>query len=185
MRLSLRAILIALVALVALGGLISLQTAKPASTVQPSSSASAVWLKGECLDQGGVTLVVDFGAASRKPKLVRCSAAFQGTGWDVFAAAGVSVAGTNTYPSGFACRISGWPTIEDQSCADTPTYKQGHWAYFYASPKQPKLWILSGSGAALRKPECGSFEGWSFVEPGQGSGANPPGYAPNAQYCKD
>ena len=185
MKLSLRYALIGLVALVALGGLISAFSAKPSSKATPLANPSAVWLEGECGDQGGVSLVIDFGSSSKQPTLVRCAPAFSGTGWDVFAAAGVEVAGTNTYPSGFACRISGWPTVEAQSCADTPSYKQGHWAYFYALPKAAKTWTLSGAGAALRKPECGGYEGWSFVQAGQNSGAYPPRFSPNAQYCKN
>ena len=185
MKLSLRAVLIGLVALVAIGGLISMLPATPSASPSGSPSASSNWFDGECKDQGGVTLVVDFGVASKKPALVRCAASFFGTGWDVFAAAQVSVAGTNSYPSGFACRIADWPTVAEQSCADTPSYSQGHWAYFYALPKEPTIWTLSGAGAAMRKPECGSYEGWSFVEPGQNSGANPPRVPANAQYCKD
>jgi hypothetical protein len=85
------------------------------------------------------------------------------TGWQLFKATEVEVAGTSDYPVGFACRIAGWPTPDKQPCTSTPTYAQGHWAYFYADTASSGKWVFSGAGSAMRKPVCGSADAWLFV----------------------
>ncbi|MEO0027878.1 MAG: hypothetical protein RL716_1209 [Actinomycetota bacterium] len=100
MRINLRVALIGLVALVAIG---------------------AVWsgiLDGRFLgatpaggNQKSVTLVIDYGIDSNRAvksvDLINLPSDVKG--WDLFNAANLSVQGTDQFPSGFVCRIEGWP----------------------------------------------------------------------------
>ena len=125
-----------------------------------------------CNAKHRVTLVVDF-ANSKKP-LVRCAENFSGTGWQLFKATGVSVSGTDQYPEGFVCRIENVPTTSQQPCNSTPTYAQGGWAYFYASLQTSGKWVFSPTGSSLRKPPCGSAEGWRYFKANESPSKSPP-----------
>jgi hypothetical protein len=155
MRLNLRVALWLLIALVAVGGLWS--TAQPDATKSGSSIGKRV------------TLVIDFGAASGIQTRVQelDDVSQDATGWSLFETAGVSAEGTSDFPTGFVCRLEGWPTRADQDCADTPKYSEGHWAYYVTSSEIGPGWLLSGRGAATQVPECGGFEGWTWVEAGE------------------
>jgi len=113
------------------------------------------------------TLVIDFGDAPNHRILVRKLNDLPPsiTGWELFKSAGVSVQGTDQYPTGFVCRIADWPTAANQNCHDTPTYAQGHWAYFVTNKNLGDGWVLSGQGAAMHHPECGGYEGWLWISP--------------------
>lgn len=175
MRLSLRAVLIALVAFVAIGGLIS---------VLPAESGPAKnWHEGSCIDEPGVTLVIDFGTSANKSALVRCAKSFTGTGWDIFAATETSVSGTAQYPTGFVCRVEGYPNADEQDCKSTPSYEQGNWAYFFATADTGDNWMFSGSGSQMRSPKCGSVEGWRFVEAGEPQSQSFPREKPKPFRC--
>jgi hypothetical protein len=165
MKISLRPVLIGLILLVGVIGL---------TRVVPATSVDGEATQGSCTPANpGVTLVVDFGVESKLPALVKCATDFNSAsssvsnelnGWQVFEAASVSVEGTVDFPVGFACRIEGFPTVADQSCQETPSYSEGHWAYFYAAASLAKGWQFSGTGSANRKPTCGGVEGWLFVK---------------------
>jgi hypothetical protein len=169
MRLNLRVALWLLIALVAVGGLWS--TAQTDATQSDSANGKRV------------TLVIDFGAVSglqtRVEALEKVSQA--ATGWSLFETAGISAEGTSEFPTGFLCRLEGWPTHADQDCADTPKYSEGHWAYYVTSSAIGSGWLLSGRGAATHVPECGGYEGWKWVEAGEEP--SPPRLKPVIKKC--
>jgi hypothetical protein len=182
MKISLRMVLVALVAVVAIGGLIS---AVPGGEKNSSNTlADYVTHAGACNDEQGVSLVVDFGSSSTQSPMTTCVKNFKGTGWQLFSAAGIKVAGTDEFPTGFVCRIANWPSAEKQPCTSTPTNAQGTWAYFVASVSTQNQWQFSGQGAATHKPGCGSLEGWRFVEPGESASASLPRVTPMPFGCK-
>ena len=155
--------LVALIALVAIGGSFTQLEAGKSDDVRGTS---------DCTASNRVTLVVDFGD-SRKVQF-RCAANFNGTGWQLFSATATEVTGTDQYPEGFVCRIEGYPTAADQSCHSTPTYAQGGWAYFYKSSETNGKWLFSPTGSALRKPVCGSLEGWRYFASNKDPASSPP-----------
>lgn len=179
MRFTLRKVLIGLVALAVIGwafsGLKSQNAAPVANPAQVQQDSNST---------GAVTLVVDFGPESGLEPIIRKVEKFSGTGWELFAAAGVRVEGTAEFPTGFVCRIADVPASSDQDCLDTPKFSEGSWAYFVTNSELGSGWLLSGAGAATHRPECGGFEGWLWVEPGQSSGQQVPGVEPNPEPCK-
>ena len=175
MKLSLRMVLIALVALVAIGSMVS---TIPSEQPYPKSNFG----EGQCGETDGVSLVIDFGSSSQRKALELCAIDFDLTGWDIFASTQVPVEGTSEYPTGFVCRLAGWPTPDKQPCSKTPTAAQGTWAYFVASDQTG--WQFSGQGAAMRKPTCGSVEGWRFVEPGEVGSQTWPRVEPQTKSCR-
>jgi len=157
MRNSLKIVLVVLVGLIALGGALS---ANPGSKVDSTSNA----LDGACsTGTPGVTLVIERAYAA---PAITCTPNFTGSGWELLDGAH-DVQGTLNYPTGFACRIDGYPTSATQDCADTPTYAEGSWVYFYADG-DTEGWAFSGAGSAMRQPACGTSEAWVF------SGSNQP-----------
>jgi hypothetical protein len=180
MKISLRMVLVALVALVAIGGLISTIPSGQQSTKELSKFESH---QGQCNNENGVSLVIDFGISSKREPQSVCVKDFKGTGWQLFAAANISVAGTDEFPTGFVCRIADWPSTSVQPCTSTPTAAQGTWAYFVASADTGPNWLFSGQGAAMHKPKCGAVEGWRFVEPGEVGSQSLPRLAPATFGC--
>lgn len=181
MRLNLRVVLVALVALVAAGATVT--ALMPQSSDKPSASGPT-WFEGACsAARPGVTLAIDFGDAAGRDGAMRCVQNYQGNGWDVIPAAGFSVQGTDQYPTGFTCRIEGWPMVSAQDCADTPTYKEGFWAYYFASPDD-SAWRFSGAGATQRTPECGGLEGWRFISAGESAGELAPRFDVHSFSCE-
>ena len=168
LRLSLRVVLIALVALVAAGALYNALPGVNAATTPVKYS------DGWCSDNG-VTLVVEAG----EPVSTRCAIDFQGSGWDIFAATATKVQGTAQYPTGFVCRIAELPAKQD--CKDMPRYDEGSWAYYYAEPGD-RQWHFSPVGSATRKPSCGGAEAWVFVA--SGAASTVPTQAPRTFNCK-
>ena len=180
-QIPLRPVLIGLVILVAAVGLMRIVPSDNAGQVNSAASGS---FDGQCTKSNpGVSLVIDFGAESGLTPLIKCVRGFnlpsgsvsnQLNGWQLFAKAGVAVAGTADFAVGFVCRLAGYPSVADQPCTSTPTYSQGHWAYFYAQAGQASLgqWAFSGAGAAMHKPVCGGAEGWLFVKGDQVNGTS-------------
>jgi hypothetical protein len=177
-QLPLRPVLIGLVVLVAAVGLTRIVPSGQVSpsNYSPGSTSAKGAFDGPCNAQNpGVSLVVDFGRDSARTPIVKCARGFnfagssvsnELNGWQLFAAAGLSVTGTAEYPVGFVCRIGDFPLAADQPCTSTPTYTQGHWAYFVsrAGNGSSGNWAFSGAGASEHKPSCGSSEGWLFVK---------------------
>jgi hypothetical protein len=170
MRISLRVALWLLIALVALG---SFWKAGDSSAGDVDASANKK-----------VTLVIDFGATSKRPIVVKALADLKqtATGWSLIKTAGLDAQGTDEFPSGFVCRIQGWPSEQTQDCADTPTSSEGHWAYYVTNSDLGSGWILSGQGAAAHVPECGGYEGWKWVAAGEE--ASPPSEKPVIEKCQ-
>ena len=172
--------LIALLALVALGSIVFVAPKPIASNDND--------VAGDC--SGSVNrLIVDFGSAAGLAPLDKCVAGFTGTAWDLFAASGVQVIGTSDYPTGFACRIGGYPTQEEQPCTNTPDASSGYWAYYYATVSTAKpgasgnQWQFATIGASMRHPKCGDFEGWRFIDPGESAIDLKPRTAPKPISC--
>ena len=131
-----------------------------------------------------VTLVIDYGAKSGKPiqRFEVPDAPANASGWDLFKFAGVRAEGTEQYPTGFVCRLNDWPSAAAEDCKQTPAYAKGHWAYFVTNRSLGSGWILSGQGAAAHIPDCGSFEGWSWIAGGANSTA--PRFDTKIRGCK-
>ena len=176
MKISLRTVLIALVVLVAAGGVIS-----TVPSDQKSSGAQTEVLQRQCSVGEGVSLVVDFGTSSGKNIAEFCVKNFESTGWELLAAAGLDAKGTSEYETGFVCRLDNWPSEAEQPCTKTPTNAQGTWAYFNS---KSNAWQFSGQGASSRKPGCGEVDGWRFVEPGEVASQSEPRLLPAASACK-
>lgn len=170
MRLSLRTVLIALVALVAFGAL-----ANALSGAEVATKFSTSHSPGVCATEG-VTLITTFDGTEK----ATCAHEFAGTGWDLFEATGVKVHGTDQYPVGFVCTIDEAPTNQD--CKDTPRYDEGTWAYFYAKPGDTK-WRFAGFGASMNRPTCGDAQAWVFTAPGVDPQASKPSSTPPTFVC--
>lgn len=165
MRLPLRVVLISLIGMVAIGGLV---TSGVLGTVSESPVTHPAKTSGFC-SSAGVSLVIDYGTKADRPTTASCGFSFAGSGWDLFAATEQTVEGTSEYPTGFVCRINGFPKVADQPCTSTPTSAQGSWAYFYATSQLGDHWMFSAAGAGMRKPACGDVDAWVFINPGEKS----------------
>jgi len=188
MKISLRPVLIGLILLVGVFGLVR---------IVPSTNVADRSTSGACsIEKPGVTLVVDFGADSKRAAIIKCAEGFNQSSnpisnelnaWQLFEAAGLTVEGTTDIPVGFACRIEGFPSVENQACDKTPSYAEGHWAYFYVPASAKTGWQFSGTGALNRKPVCGSVEGWLFVKGNDSTGNSSkvlPSVTPKAFECR-
>jgi len=176
--------LIALVALAALAPAL-LKTAGitiTSSTDAGTRKATATLTNGWC-KANGVAIVVDFGAGSGKPAVIKCLSGFRGTGWQALQQAGLDPQGTQQFAVGFVCRLADFPPQSRQDCIKTPTYAQGVWNYYIAGPKTGNNWMFSGAGAASREPECGSVEGWVFTTEADGGSRNGPSTMPQTRIC--
>jgi hypothetical protein len=156
---------------------ISFPVANQTSAAAPKVSA------GPCSNRG-VTLVIDYGDANGRPASTTCVDSFGesagDTGWGLFAAAGQSVEGTADYPSGFACRINGFPSHAEASCANTANLGNGRWAYFRAYTSSG--WQYSRVGASMAHPLCGGWEGWRYVS-NSDTKVSPPRVSPRPFKC--
>jgi len=178
----LRITLIGLVALVALAAVLPSLSAAVGLNISfdEPTATSGISVAGECTHEG-VTLVIDYGLeADRKPEVL-CAKGFNGTGWELFNAVSRKVEGTQQYPTGFVCRVNGYPSDAEQDCANTPTRKQGTWTYFNMAAGQKPGWRFSMQGAGVRNPECGSVEGWVFSS--SSTPLNHPRVAPQPFIC--
>lgn len=176
------AVLVSLLAMVALGAVISV------TPINENSSTSKSLAKLPSADQvacetTGITLVVDFGD-DQSGVQEYCVDDFTGSGWQLLKAAGLEILGTAEYPESFLCRINNVPASDVEDCLGTPSLSKGTWVYFVASASQAGgSWIRSGMGAAARNPECGDVDGWRFVT--STSDANsPPRIEPKPFTCE-
>ncbi len=173
MQLNLRRVLIALIALVAIGGLWS---ALFAGSGQEKPGVAFEKLSG--------TLVIDYGMSAVKPvETVDFELPVGSTSWDIFKAVGIEVEGTQNYPTGFVCRLNDWPSTTDQDCADVPTFSEGSWAYYVTNPDIGDGWFMSGVGAATHTPVCGGYEAWVWIAPGESASATLPSFDPTPRGC--
>jgi hypothetical protein len=174
--------LLALIVLVAIGGALSWGFENQVIETKETSEVAISYSEGAC-ESNGVSIVVDFGAASNSESIVRCANNFSGNSWELFRASNLSVAGTKQYPVGFVCRIENFPIEEAQNCLDTPKYSEGSWAFFFMD--EALGWRVSGVGSVARSPSCGGADGWLFLAPGQQSGEVLPRLSPEVINCED
>ncbi|WP_326555659.1 hypothetical protein [Micromonospora sp. NBC_01813] len=144
------------------------------TTLVPASPATASGLAGYCPDGNGVTVIVDFQELGG-PTIIRCAVGDQATGHTALKNAGISITGTTRWGESFICRIEGRPTAAEEACVDTPP-ASAYWSYWHAADGEP--WTYSQRGVMARKPQLGSFEGWSFAKNRTASTSPPPRIAP-------
>lgn len=153
---------------------------------------------GHCLDDLGVTVVVDFQDLGPwqdqdGEDLVRCATSgipgvpFDGTGVDALHAAGIQVTGTDRWGQSFICRLEGRPAADEplpidgnpgytEPCIDTPP-GSAYWSYWHSDDT---TWTYSSLGASNRTAPPGTYEGWSFAL-NAGATTNPqPSLSPGA-----
>jgi len=148
-----RAVLLILLAIVAIGSVTT------TSNISKSTKTEAI--DGPCFEKG-ITLVIEFGLLEQG-SIIRCVQHFEGTSWDLFEAADLTVQGTANYPTSFVCRIQGQPSAEIEPCAGTPRVQTGSWIYFVAKAEdEEREWQRSPVGASSRTPKCGDSEAWVF-----------------------
>lgn len=169
----------------ALGALLLAGALVPAVPATASAAGSG---PGECRNDEGVTVVVDFTDLGGDV-VVRCvrGPLPEGvTGLEALRGAGFTVEGTARWGDAFVCRIQGRPAGSEaleydgesdyhERCQDTPP-AQAYWGYWYAA--DGGSWRYSSESAATRQVTEGGFEGWAFAldEP---SGKRTPGYIPD------
>lgn len=134
---------------------------------------------GNCksLSEDGVTVVIQYENQTRQ----FCVGYAKQSGWDLLNSINASPTGTAQYPTGFVCKLFGYP--REQDCKDTPKPSEGTWNYFFATADIGKSWIYSVTGASIRKPKCGDIEAWVFEEPTSGTSAEPPTVNPEPLSC--
>lgn len=147
----------------------------------PPEQKSALGYEGYCLDNHGVTVIVDFqelGAwkGHDGQDIIRCAPGpaegtdFDGTGRDALRLAGVDLTGTERWGLSFVCRLDGRPAADEtiprtgdptyrEGCGDTPP-ANAYWSYWYA--KNGNDWAYSALGMEGRDAIPGGLEGWSF-----------------------
>jgi hypothetical protein len=135
-------------AAIALAAALGLAACSPTTPITEPQS-----FEGACTEsKPGVTLAVDYLGAVE----VRCAANFNGNGWELFSAAGFEVLGTNKYPTAFACKINSQPA--EAKCDDSPG---PYWGYYLATGDS---WDYATTGATDQVSNCGSWEGWVYME---------------------
>ena len=150
--------------------LVAIGTSVPVAAA-PAQSASPY--DGPCLDNVGITVVIDFRELGGGVN-VRCTAAAASSGLDALDLAGVAWEPVLRFP-GFVCRIAGKPGPDTEACINTPP-ASAYWTYWLA-PRGGQ-WCYSTVGPGTRTPPPGTIEGWSFALDKVGAGVPPPGYAP-------
>lgn len=141
----------------------------------PVASGPAHAAGGECIDNVGVTIVVDFQELGDGVSLA-CAVSGASSGLDALNKAGVSWEGTKRFP-GLVCRIAGRPGADAEPCMNAPP-ASAYWSYWMA-PRGGQ-WCYASVGPGNRTPPPGSVEGWSFSLHHQADAAPAPRYAPPA-----
>ncbi|GAB3647527.1 hypothetical protein GCM10028833_11470 [Glycomyces tarimensis] len=90
-----------------------------------------------------------------------------GNGIEALTQAGFAVTEVTSFP-GAVCRIDDYPEAD---CGPMPP-AGASWSYWYAADANDE-WTYAASGAGVRDPDRGEFEGWVF-----GDGSRPPTVAP-------
>lgn len=142
---------LALVAAVAAIGLAA------ACTPQPPEPT---YTEGVCVDDNGVTVVVDFTEDLSDEIIVRCALGAQASGIDALEAIGVGV-NTNapTAAPGSVCTLDGLPVEGYPYCWTTG----GFWGYWSAA-NQSSLWGFSPIGAGAGPLTEGSVIGFAWAQ---------------------
>jgi hypothetical protein len=154
----------AALALVAIGASVPVAAAR---------AQSASPYDGPCLDNVGITVVIDFRELGGGVN-VRCTGGAASSGLDALDLAGVAWEPVLRFP-GFVCRIAGKPGPDAEACINTPP-ASAYWTYWLA-PRGGQ-WCYSTVGPGTRTPPPGTVEGWSFALDKVGAEVPAPGYAP-------
>ena len=154
----------------------------------PSYAAAAESKPGECTDDSGITVVVDFSDLDGDVvvRCVRGPLPDDMSGLEALRAASFTVQGTARWGDAFVCRIQGRPAPDEslsfdgdddykERCQDTPP-AQAYWGYWYADDGGD--WKFSSESAAAREVSEGGFEGWAFSLDDEG-GKGLPLYTPD------
>ena len=156
-----------------LAGLVALVAAGIAVPVATASVHSASPANTPCLDNVGVTIVVDFhelgGGAN-----IRCAPGPVTSGLDALDKAGIVWESVRRFP-GFVCRIAGLPGPDTEACINTPP-ATAYWSYWVAP--RGGSWCYSSRGPGSRVPPPGTVEGWSFSLGKVGADTPPPSIPP-------
>jgi len=128
-----------------------------------------------CLDNVGVTVVVDFHELGGGVN-VRCAPGPVSSGLDALDKAGIVWESVRRFP-GFVCRIAGLPGPDKEACINTPP-ANAYWSYWVA--QRGGVWCYISRGPGGRVPPPGTVEGWSFVLGKTGADTPPPGIPPPA-----
>ena len=156
--------LVRLVAFVAAGIAIPVATA---------SVHSASLENTPCLDNVGVTIVVDFHELGGGVN-IRCAPGPVTSGLDALDKAGIVWESVRRFP-GFVCRIAGLPGPDTEACINTPP-ATAYWSYWVAP--RGGSWCYSSRGPGARVPPPGAVEGWSFSLGKVGADTPPPSAPP-------
>ena len=122
-----------------------------ASVTSASSSVNAQDLvAGDCTDNVGITVVVDFQELGGGVN-VACAPGAVANGLDALTQAGISWDSVLTTP-GFVCRIAGKPGADTESCGHTPP-ASAYWSYWVA-PRggQAAIYSPARPAGATRRP---------------------------------
>jgi hypothetical protein len=141
--------------------------------VAAAPAQSASWYEGPCLDNVGITIVVDFQELGGGVN-VRCAPGPVTSGLDALDKGGIAWESARRFP-GVVCRIAGKPGTDVEACGNTPPLS-AYWSYWIA-PRGGQ-WCYSNTGAGNRTPPPGTIEGWSFALGRSSANTPPPGYAP-------
>lgn len=164
-RLHLRVLSVAFVAVLLAGVLVSVTPPIPAQAIDHSQGYG-----GYCKDDVGVTVVIDFQALGGTV-IVRCNpTSTAGTGLDALKGAGIQIAGVQRWGESFICRIENRPSASEvipitgrsgyrEKCIDTPP-ATAYWSYWHSGNNCS--WQYSQWGVKNRNFVKGGFEGWSF-----------------------
>jgi len=125
--------------------------------------------EGPCVDDGGVTVVVDFTDLGGDI-VARCASVDPDTGRAALETAGFTA--TDSQP-GMICAIDAAP----DPCP--ATFEGSFWSYWH-SPAEGD-WIAYQVGADSSDPVAGEIEGWRYNDGSSGPGIAPAGVAEVAQ----
>ena len=154
-------------------GLVAFVAAGIAIPVATASVHSASLENTPCLDNVGVTIVVDFHELGGGVN-IRCAPGPVTSGLDALDKAGIVWESVRRFP-GFVCRIAGLPGPDTEACINTPP-ATAYWSYWVAP--RGGSWCYSSRGPGARVPPPGTVEGWSFSLGKVGADTPPPSTPP-------
>ncbi len=148
----------------------------------PGREVTAAGENQPCLDNVGITVVVDFQELGGGVN-VRCAPGVANLetgrlevtdGFDALKQAGITYQTTVRF-AGFLCKIAGKPA--DDPCIDTSP-AGAYWSYWVAPRGGQWCYSNLGAGARTRPLPPGSIEGWSFSKDRRSTTTSPPRYRP-------
>ncbi|MFT4288957.1 hypothetical protein [Nocardioides sp.] len=159
-----------------LAGLVAgaLLTANGLLAAMPAPRAAADPVSS-CTSTSGVVVVVDFSQWGEGIK--RGCDTTPTTGYEALHEAGFTTEGTQHDGPAFICRISGYPTSDEEACVLTPP-ATAYWSYWHANAGQ-STWSYSQLGAMSYKPAAGSVDAWVFGATNTTGSSGGPSFTPD------